>query len=215
MIYPSFTRGEYWLLETVAEFGIPICWLAYEDIEEALNKPGHGMERPLLVETMQKLFSEGLIVAHKFGQLNDCFNLTTKQIDSALNEKRNRKEHYYRLTTKGGEFWEAFASPNWQYFISGGYELPDDSDLWLGDLTCMKKKHLETYFCSLSYYDYEVDQASIQWDTLKPWEATYWKELPTGHRVRFKCKEKKNEIEPNIPRPINQEWYDKLWCHWR
>lgn len=215
MINPSFTRGEYWLLETVAEFSIPICWLIYQDIEEALNKQSHGMDRSLLVDTMYKLFSDGLIVAHKIGQLNDCSILTSEQIDRALHEKRDMNEHYFRLTKKGGELWEAFASPRWKFFISGGFELTDDSDICIGDLTCMDRRHLEGYFRSLSYYNYEVDGTSIEWDIVRPWEATYWKELQIGHRVRFRCKEKKKKMDPNIPSPINHEWYDKLWYHWR
>jgi hypothetical protein len=40
---PSFTRGEYWLLETVVEHAVPIGWLDWEDLEIALNKQGHGI----------------------------------------------------------------------------------------------------------------------------------------------------------------------------
>jgi hypothetical protein len=54
MINPSFTRGEYWLLETCVEAAIPICWLDWSELEEALNKATHGMNKTLLVETMSK-----------------------------------------------------------------------------------------------------------------------------------------------------------------
>lgn len=215
MINPSFTRGEYWLLETAAEFGIPICWLDWEEMEEALNKQGHGMKRPHLIRTMEKLFYEGLIIANRFGKMDDCFVLSSEQIESALDERQNKKEHYYRLTAKGGEYWEAFASPNCSKFISVGYELPDDTDIWVGELVCMTKEHLEKYFRSLRYYDYAVDEKSIQWDVLRPWKATYWKELPLGHRVQFKCKDKENKTNANTPDPIDQLWYDRLWCEWR
>jgi hypothetical protein len=212
MINPSFTRGEYWLLETVAEFGIPICWLVYEDIEEALNKQGHGMERPLLVDTMQWLFSEGLIVAHKFGQPNDCFNLTTEQIDSALNEKRNMKEHYYCLTTKGSELWEAFASPRWDNYITECYEpINDTKEKCI--LMCSQKGRLESQLNSLRYYEYEIEDDSIMWDIEEPWQATYWKQLAIGHRVSFVFKYKDKDY--SLPNPLNRCWYDKLWCRWR
>lgn len=215
MINPKLTRGEYWLLTTVAELAVPICWLDWVGIEEALNKPGHGMPRSLLVNTMEKLFSDGLIIAQRFDQWDECLVLTPEQIEAALDERQNKKEHYYRLTVKGGEYWEAFASPNWDYYINGGYELPEDNAIWHGELICATKKHLETYFLSLSTHDYEVNEESIQRDILKPWDATYWKILPIGHRIRFKCKDKENKIDFKAPDPINQGWYDSLWCYWR
>jgi hypothetical protein len=215
MINPDFTRGEYWLLTTVAELAVPICWLDWEDIEEVLNKPGHGMDRQLLVNTLEKLFSDGLIVAHRFDHWDDCFVLSSKNIEIALDERQNNKEHFYRLTAKGGDYWEAFASPNWNFYISAGYELPEDNDIWHGELICTTKEHLEKYFQSLCAHDYEVDVKSIQLDVLEPWAATYWKELPIGHRIRFKCKDMETKIDPNTPEQINQEWYDSLWCNWR
>ncbi|MCK5217921.1 hypothetical protein KAR10_00255 [bacterium] len=215
MINPSFTRGEYWLLEAVSELALPICRLNWENIEEALNKTGHNMSRPLLVETMQKLFSEGLIVARRFDHWNDCFVFTAEQIETALDERQDKKEHYYCLTTKGGEHWEAFAFPEWNYYIDVGYELSEDDDLWIGELICSNKDHLKTYFHSLSYYKYDVVGKSIQWDILEPWKATYWKELPIGHRIRFHCRKKEHNSDPHVPSQIDQLWYDKLWYQWR
>ena len=105
MINPGFTRGEYWLLEEVVEAATPISWLASENLEETLNKTGHGMSRMLLVETMLGLFKEGLITAHHSNQWENCFALTSGQIESALDEELDDKvhyerAHYYRLTPK-------------------------------------------------------------------------------------------------------------------
>ena len=215
MINPSFTRGEYWLLETAVEAAIPICWLDWSDMEEALNKSTHGMSRSLLIETMHKLFKGGLIVAHRFGNWDDTFEFSPHEIDAALNEKQNKKEHYYQLTEKGGSYWEAFACPNWNLYISDGYGLPEDNDIWAGEIACANKDHLEGYFRSLSYHDYDVDENSIQWDLLEPWKATYWKELEAGHRIRFRCREKSMDQNYHIPKPIDQSWYDSLWYNWR
>jgi hypothetical protein len=215
MINPKFTRGEYWLLTTVAELAVPICWLDWDEIEEVLNKPGHGMARSLLVNTMEKLFFDGLIVAQRFEHWEENFVLTSEQIETALDERQNIKEHYYRLTAKGGEYWESFASPNWNYYINAGFELPEDNAIWHGELICTTKEHLEKYFQSLRTYNYEVDEGTIQRDEIKPWGATYWKKLPIGHRIRFQCKDKENEIDFKVPDPINQAWYDNLWCYWR
>jgi hypothetical protein len=221
MIIPSFTRGEYWLLETVVEVATPITWLDSEHIEELLNKKGHGMSRSLLVNTMHKLFLEGLIIAHRGDDWNERYILGPEQIDAALGERHAlneiQKRQYYGLTEKGGEYWEAFASPNWNHYIDCGFELPEDDNenIWAGEIICMTKTYLENYFESLNYYQYDIETNTVQWDFLEPWKATYWKELPTGHRVRFRCKDKENRFDPSVPRQIDQTWYDKLWYQWQ
>ena len=184
-------------------------------LKRLLNKPSHRMDRSLLVNTMEKLFSDGLIIAHRFDHWNDCLVFSSEQIEAALDERQNKKEHYYRLTSKGGKCWEAFASPNWDYYISAGYELPEDNAIWHGELICTTKEHLEKYFQSLCTHDYEIESDSIKRDVLKPWGATYWKKLSIGHRIRFKCKDKENIKDFNTPDQIDQGWYDSLWCYWR
>jgi len=219
MINPSFTRGEYWLLETVAELATPICWLESENIEELLNKKGHGMSRILLVDTMHKLFLDGLIIAHRGDDWNESRVLEPEQIKAALEERdalhEIQKRYYYGFTKKGGEYWEAFAAPNWNYYIDCGFELPEDDneDMWSGELICMTKEHLERYFKSLQHCQYDINTKTVEWDFLKPWTATYWKELPIGHRVRFRCKEKEVMIDQSCSH--DRLWYEKLWCRWK
>ncbi len=212
MINPKLSRGEYWLLEAVAELAIPICWLDWDDLEMVLNKRGHGMDRTLLIETLLKLFSNGLITAHRFDHWDETFVFTEKKISAALNEVQDRKKHYYRLTAKGGEYWEAFAYPNWDYYIDVGYELSENENLWIGEISCTNKSHLKKYLNSVCYHDYDIDYNSIQHDILKPWEATYWKELSVGHKIRFECIEKELNDSTNIR---GQRWYDINWYQWK
>jgi hypothetical protein len=217
MINPSFTRGEYWLLETVVHLAIPIFWLVRDDMEMVLNKQGHGMERSLLVETMNKLFLDGLIAAHMYGDWEGLYDLSFEKIESALAEKEVRKAHYYGLTAKGGAYWEAFASPNWEYFIDESAEPMEDSDIWIQELVCMNKECLETYFRSCWRNDphHDVDESSIQWDVLHPWKATYWKELSVGHRVRLRYTYRQEICGPHAAYSIDREWYDRQWYTWR
>ncbi len=42
---PSFTRGEYWLLEAVVDGQCPLCFVAGAHVEEMFNKTGHGLDR--------------------------------------------------------------------------------------------------------------------------------------------------------------------------
>ena len=212
MINPSLTRGEYWLLESVAEFKIPLRYFNWEDLEIDLNKPSHGMDRPLLINTLQKLYSEGLIFAGQRGENGDKFTFTKEQLEAAFKEKLSKDCHYYGLTKKGGQYWEAFASPNWDYYIEEGFEPLEEVNYELGELICSVKSNLDNFFKSLCYYNYDVEKESIQWDILEPWEATYWKELPMGYRVRFKCSEK--EINP-LHKPIEPSWYYNKWYRWK
>lgn len=214
MLNPSFTRGEYWLLEAVVESALPICWLDWAEIEEALNKSTHGMDRSLLIETMYKLFTEGLITAHRFSKWDETFILSLNEIEAALNEKHNNKEWFYRLTKKGGALWEAFARPKWELFVDNEYGLPENNDIWAGKIVCSNKEHLKGYFNSLCYHDYEVDDNTIQRDRLEPWQATYWKLLPVGFQIKFMCREKKKSDDVPVP-PLDYYWYDSLWYQWR
>jgi hypothetical protein len=49
-------------------------------------------------------------------------------------------------------------------------------------------RNLVEQYDSLSRYDSDISvvPGSEHWDVLQPWQATYWKELPVGHRLRYK-----------------------------
>jgi hypothetical protein len=192
---PSLTRGEYWLLQTVVEWACPLCFLdseGYHDphsIEQMFNKPGHGLNRDRLIATLEKLFQEGWIMAKI---KDEPVFLTRHQIINALDETSPRQNDsctYYRLTPKGGEVWEAFATPDWSRFI-----LEDRNDeTHAGVITSMIPGRLEKYLRSLNLVQYEVDFDSAQTEEIGPWDATYWKVLPNGHRTRFQWSK---EIDP-------------------
>ena len=67
---PRFTRGEYWLLETVIECEFEVCALVDSNLESFWDKKGHGLTRASLVETFHGDNSHGKIHAdHPFGFL--------------------------------------------------------------------------------------------------------------------------------------------------
>ncbi len=117
---PRFTRGEYWLLETAVESRFPVSVLTANNLEEILNKTGHGLTRDALIETLHRLIVSGLIsIEHEV----DGVISTHQHIERALNEPRRisrvgeRKRTRYGLTQEGGAQWEAFAAPNWEQYI--------------------------------------------------------------------------------------------------
>lgn len=66
----------------------------------------------------------------------------------------------------------------------------------------------------MHHHGVRVVPGSERWDAVRPWQATYWKELPAGHRVRFAF----DECEPThgwdrVPAKLTllTDW----WCRWR
>ncbi len=93
---PRFTRGEYWLLETVVEGGRPFVYIHAPEFNQALNKTGHGLDRASLVDTLERLFQNGLIGAARLsaGGCAGPFQrrLSRAAIEAALDETRNDDE---------------------------------------------------------------------------------------------------------------------------
>ena len=83
---------------------------------------------------------------------------------------------YYGLTPEGGAQWEAFAAPDWQRYIDASSRLTDDGKGIIWEVICVDKKWLEAYFKSMCFYDpQDVSLATVEWDYITPWDATYWK----------------------------------------
>jgi len=220
---PRFTRGEYWLLETVVEHELKICDLVDNDLELHLNKKGHGLTRTSLVETFYRLLSSGLIYAK-----NEAtgFILTPEQIELALDEPKRwvgvpvdeRKVTYYGLTQEGGAQWEAFAAPDWQRYIDASFGCLEDHEDSMGEMICADKDWLEKYFESRCFYNPEdVILESVVRDYIVPWDATYWKQLEGAHRIRFREPDESEKVNLRVPVPSlpSMGYFNRLWCAWR
>ena len=218
---PRLTRGEYWLLNTVVEFRFPVSDLMASNLEENLNKKGHGLTRTALIETLHRLISSGLISAKN---KVDAPISTLQEIERALNELRWhigssvdwRTITRYGLTQEGGAQWEAFAAPDWQEYIYRSMYLSDDSERKIREVICADKALLEGYFKSKCFYDAKhVSLATVAWDYIAPWDVTYWKQLEGAHRLRFQEQDKteaQNAERYLLPKP---DHFYSLWCAWR
>ena len=227
---PRFTRGEYWLLESVVEHEEIISALIGRDHELHFNKKGHGLTRAPLAETLHRLLSSGLIYAGSRLRFSDeelDFILTPEQIEMALDESkswvgvplRERRVTCYGLTQEGGAQWEAFAAPDWQKYIDICYGWTDDRESMSCEVICADKGWLERYFESLCFYNPdEVVLDSVERDYIAPWQATYWKQLEGAHRIRFREpdeSEQENLLQLSPPSLPDMGYFDKLWCAWR
>jgi len=186
-------RNEYWLLNSAVEGWYPLVWLVCDNVEEVFNKRHHGLQRDELVSVLAELFRRGDLLAQRVEKFieKEIFTPTRAEIEAALDD---RVRCYYGLTSQGGAKWEEVSRPQWERYITAGvYADPQEGEVIGSDRQLVEK------YDSLSDYvtDISVIAGSRRWDVLEPWQATYWKELPLGHRLRFKYEVK--ELPINDP----------------
>lgn len=208
---PRLTRGEYWLLESVAEWQLFVELLNAENLESCLNKSGHGMGVEETIETFWHLYSAGLIFVSR-GK-GEVVALNREELAGRVTFPEPRSsgcQVYYGLTAEGGRLWEAFAAPKWECFIDAS--VGGDERREYHEAGAASKWRLEKYL-SLVKQDQTVDDASIQWETCEPWQATYWKELPSGHRLTFNSRAGNRQVESDR----HWEWVNfskSCWYAW-
>jgi len=184
---PRLTRGEYWLLEIMAEGRIPAGFLGRDDQGMLFNKPSHGLSQDELLATILELSRQELVCyTIRHDQTERHFS-NTDQIRDALAEesRRGRGKTILRLTSEGARVWEAFAAPRWDEFISELWGLDESLDQEVQELICTNPGLLQRYLKSSYPSLPQIDPDRVWWDILEPWEVTYWKILPKAHRVRF------------------------------
>jgi hypothetical protein len=199
----SMDKSEYWLLDSVIEAWCPLVWLASEDIEGSFNKRSHGLKRGELVTVLNRLFHRGYLLAKQ----NDAeFVPAQADIEDALD---GRLDCLYGLTSQGGARWEEVSHPQWERFITAWvYADPQE-----GEIVGSNRQLVEEYD-SLSHYvwDISVHADSRRWDVLQPWQATYWKTLPLGNRVRFSFDWVERSPESKTDARVS-EWLTRIH-HW-
>ncbi|HEY0367409.1 MAG TPA: hypothetical protein VGC73_13135 [Pyrinomonadaceae bacterium] len=198
-------KNEYWLLDAVVEAWYPLVWLVSEDVEGSFNKRHHGLEREELVTVLAELFGRGDLLAHRVEKFvsKEFFTPARDEIEAALD---GRLDCLYGLTAQGGARWEEASHPQWERYITAGvYADPKEGEIIGSDPQLVRQ------YDSLSHYvwDISVVADSKRWDVLQPWEATYWKTLPLGHRVRFRFEWAERSPESKSDAAIS-EWLAQI-----
>lgn len=209
---PRLTRGEYWVMEIMAEGGIPAGWLGSDNLGEAVNKQPHGLSQDELLETVLELWRQGLISFESGHNRTECEFLSTDEIRNALTEKfrpRKPRTHVW-LTSEGGRVWEAFAAPRWDEYIDEGYVFDESLGREIGELICTNRRLLQRYLKSGHLSFYQFDPGRMWWDKLEPWQVTNWKILPMAHRVRIVLPDDWWELD----RPPPQFKEPPRWYRW-
>jgi hypothetical protein len=205
--------GEAWLLETAVKSFIPLAFLAMTDEEMArmFNHPSHHMTRDELLRTLSSLFRRGELVGSQ-EVLGDHVP-TAQQIHTALVPPVRLPNGgifwgsgadaplFYGLSQAGAARWERMAEPRWERY----FELAClEDDTW--ELVTGSRQRLDELLNST-----EPPEGEIEQDILRPWEATYWKTLPSGYRVRFRNQSAWN-WSPGKGRSMPEYRLLRRWC---
>lgn len=183
----SLSRSALWILDAavLVDF-FTLDMLANPAARVHFNRAeGHGLSHPALAETLLDLFEQGLIIAEQHDgvpEISQPFRPDREAIHAALAAPPRRWGVTYGLTPQGGAVWEHYARPDWDRYI----DQMGNIDPHVYELAASTRSLVETY---LAFAPMLLGAApiaeSVEWEVLQPWHATYWKELPVGHRVRF------------------------------
>lgn len=173
---------ELWLLTAAVESFCPLSWLISDTLEAVFNRPGHGLCRDALITTLLELFNRGDIVAEQSmdGARGHPFCPSHSAIERAFDTTMDLD---YGLTPQGGRYWESLVHPSWQRFWTFA-TYPESEVSWLREIVGADAIRTEHAFELLHVYEAFVP-ASLKREELRPWQATYWKSLPTGYRVTY------------------------------
>ena len=207
---PRLTRGEYWLLEIMAEHMIPAGYLARDDLDKLLNKQPHGLSQDELLATIFELSQQGLVsFIARHDQTERQFS-KPDQIRDALAEesRRGQSKTFLCLTSEGALVWEAFAAPEWDKFVYEGYIFDEPTGRVIVELICACRRRLQSHLGSSYPSLSPIDRSRVWWSIVEPWQATYWKTLPKAHSVRFVGSDDRKEEPPLLPRfVVPPRWY--------
>ncbi|MEE3720057.1 hypothetical protein V2H45_25290 [Tumidithrix elongata RA019] len=197
--------AKFWLLDLVYKGIFPIHILVDDQLELVVNKStGHGLDRTELVDALLMLFEEEMLIAQLYKNPDDFpmrITPTQQDIENAL---AGKLDLHYGLTSLGGEQWEKLSKPNWNLYISGRLEREEVS------FSGSDRQIVEQYLPSLRYSSQqEIVSGSEIWEHLVPWQATYWKTLPSGWQVTCQTRETNEYLGNPMPSEY-QEWFNKI-----
>ncbi len=217
---PRFTRGEYWLLETVVEGRCPLCFLRGTEnhLYELFNKPGHGLDRHSLVDAIGRLIGMGLIVVGKPSPSGVILpiQLGFRDIEAALDEPGPHvipNCMTYGLTDEGSRQWEGFAAPEWDRYLSV-YSHESRSGRWkIGMAISITPWRVERWLEGARFLGRLIEPTRVHRRTIRSWRATYWKSLPEAYLASFRFVEVDRDLA-DAP-----AWFAELnencWYRWK
>jgi hypothetical protein len=180
--------AEFWVLETAVRSCISLETIGGGDryLRFQWNKPPHGLSHAELVGLMERLLDAGYVECYM-----DCSPVarpTASEVSTAIAARGQMPDVSeklgYCLTAAGAAVWEQIAKPDWGRYMNDQWDFDEEGD----------GGHLEIAVGSSQMLDYVLEHGPCYWEitiaggakdrsVLKPWEATYWKTLPEGHKA--------------------------------
>jgi hypothetical protein len=202
-------KDDLWFLEVVAEFGTPLYMLLLPDVAMALNmRRSHGLSFEALCEKLASLCERDLIQIRQFSDGGQVAR-TREEITRVLagSKPRDPEGFGYLLTARGGSTWEHYARPDWSRYVDSefGYDPPE------GIINASSREAAEAAFqrCMDDGSTEQPLPESKQGEVLVPWRATYWKELPSGYRLRYAWVKRRADVLRTIT-SVSHPWFSKL-----
>ena len=197
----NLTDHQYWMLDIAVEDPVDSVTLLQQ---ESYTNSGE-MRAPLnlaveeIVDIAISLFQAGYISIEidrqELEKIEEISRLKEKMINTSLSDE-GQEVFRYELTTLGGETWENYSNPNWDYYITGYLNVRNYPNFYVGDLSCRSKTTLEKVLESRSmapslglsrHRSHRPIAGTDVWTELGRWDATYWKTLDCGFKVEYKC----------------------------
>ena len=181
----TIDKGDYAILYAVLLEEWPAFLLAEEKTMHGIDRPFPGLTRRELSDHFFRLWSNGLIECSE-GESEPPvaadFELAREQFEHAENWARPFQDVsiYFRLTDAGGKVWEHFASPDWSKFFSS--HIGSGPKEWT--LSASSRVPIELARKCRRIRPVPL-KGTEKWEILEPWQATYGKELPVGHRLTY------------------------------
>jgi hypothetical protein len=235
---------QYWVLDEVVEL---VCLLSdltpfLRGGESELGKsfppievvvPLLNLTAPEIAQMIFPLFKIGYIAVGDYGaNLNKDVCPSYEEILHALSGEGNLGP--YGLTDLGGQIWENYSNPNWDYFTFGTRHYIDRNTCF-ECIRCSSRETLERLLIgsqiipsteiSLIYPPQKLLIPGTEvWEALEQWKPTYWKTLEQGFQVEFQvvCNPEVSDVEGKImteeeitnylfPKYLQENWYCKYF----
>jgi hypothetical protein len=168
-------KTEYWFLDLVVKYYDRLKVLNHPELEVIANRKHHGLNSNEVAEMLYGLCQRGDIITRLEGHE---IQLPLAGIKEGLSGEANI---YYGLTAQGGARWEEYSNPDWDRYADEAWGIDPNE----GEISATTRELVERHLSFQDIGNYRVCPGSEVWDILSPWEATYWKTLPTGHRLRL------------------------------
>jgi hypothetical protein len=174
------TDVERWFLEVVVELKYPVASLASPNLGLILNRAPHRLGLEDLVDVLGSLHARELIFFER-GGTGERTPLDSDGIVAALRHAHDHRHIersvYFGMTELGGVCWENVARPDWSRFVDESYSRDPHEGRFAG----VDREYVARLALGVS----ERIGGTESYTLLTPWKATYWKELPLGHELRF------------------------------